>query len=158
MRVLVAFLLICISAHTAIAGNAYMSLRSGEVNMRVGPGKIYPILWTYTTRGLPVRVVGKHNDWIQIQDEASETGWIYSRLLSTTRTAMTATNNVFLHRHPDNNSDVMAKLLKHVVVVPTTCRTTWCNVTISFNDDLLKGWIRKSYLWGIESEDVFEEE
>ena len=33
----------------------FVSLKSGEVNLRTGPGKRYPIDWIYRRRGLPVR-------------------------------------------------------------------------------------------------------
>lgn len=158
MRIICLFLLAMSITSAHAADPLYMSLRSNKINMRVGPGKMYPILWTYTMRGLPVRIIDRHNDWVQIQDEASETGWVYDRLLSTTRTAMTATDDVFLRRHPDNNAGIIARLMKYVVVIPRTCRTTWCNVTLSHKGDVLKGWMRKSVLWGIDAQDVFEEE
>ncbi len=149
----------CVGLHdTADAAQTeYMSLRSGKVNMRVGPGKMHPILWTYTARGLPLKVIAKHHEWVQVQDKEGETGWIYSRLLSTVRTAMSNSHNVLVHTHPDNNASVIAKMARHVVVLPVTCRITWCNVNIPYAGDTVSGWVRKQYLWGVESADLFEE-
>jgi SH3-like domain-containing protein len=136
-----------------------MSLRSNKVLMRVGPGKFYPALWEYTVRGLPLEVIGQHNnEWLQVRDSEGETGWIYSRLLSSVRTAMVLHDNVLMHFHPDNNSPVSAKLQKYVVVVPHICRATWCRVHVPHAGKTYKGWIRKQYLWGILPSEVFEEE
>lgn len=137
----------------------FMSLRSNKVLMRVGPGKFYPALWEYTVRGLPLEVIGQHNnEWLQVRDSEGETGWIYSRLLSSVRTAMVLHDNVLMHYHPDNNSPVNAKLQKYVVVVPHICRATWCRVQVPYKGKTYKGWIRKQYLWGIVPSEVFEEE
>jgi SH3-like domain-containing protein len=138
--------------------HTYMSLRSQKVHMRVGPGKIYPIIWTYIRRGTPMEIIGKNNEWLQVQDKDGETGWMYYRLLSKVRTAMTLNDNVFLHYHPDNNAGVVARLMKHVVLLPTTCRASWCYITVNSGENALKGWIRRQYIWGIDPSELFEEE
>ncbi len=135
-----------------------MSLRSDKVNMRVGPGKMFPILWQYQRRGLPLKILDTHKDWVQLEDEDGESGWVYAKLLSSTRTAMTIADDVVLYRHPDNNSDVLATIMRHVVVVPSACRPSWCYVSVKFNGDIVKGWIRKINIWGVETQTVFEEE
>jgi SH3-like domain-containing protein len=136
----------------------YRSLRSDEVNMRVGPGKMFPILWHYQRRGLPLKVIDTHQDWVQLEDEAGESGWVYEKLLSTTMTAVTLSDNVLLYRKPDNNSDVMAKIMRYVVVVPSTCRPSWCYVSVAHEGEIVKGWVRKINIWGVETHTVFEEE
>ena len=142
----------------ASSANTYMSLRSNKVHMRVGPGKIYPVIWVYVSRGVPLKVIGKNNEWLQVQDKDGETGWIYYRLLSKVRTSITTSNNVFLHYHPDNNADISARLMRHVVVMPTTCRNTWCKINVPSGEQTISGWVRRQYLWGIDPSDLFEEE
>ncbi len=135
---------------------AYMSLKSSEVHMRVGPGKMYPIIWTYTARGLPLQVLARHQDWFQVRDIDGETGWMFGRLLSTARTALVTGNNVSLFHHPDNASGLVAQLLPHVVVSPITCRTNWCRVSVTHQGNTLKGWMLRKYLWGIQPSDFHE--
>jgi SH3-like domain-containing protein len=148
----------CFHTSAAYSTETYMSLRSNKVYMRVGPSKIYPVIWVYVTRGIPLQIIGKNNEWLQVQDKDGETGWIYYRLLSKVRTAITTSNNVFLHTHPDNNADLVARLMKHVVVLPLSCRSTWCYVTVLNGTTSIKGWVRRQYIWGIDPSDVFEEE
>lgn len=148
------------SAANALAEptHVFMSMRSGKVNMRVGPGNIYPIIWVYVLKGMPVKVVGKNNEWLQIQDKDGETGWIYHRMVTKTRTAMTTSNDVLLHSHPDNNAGISARLMKHVVVVPLACRPSWCHILIpSSVGGKVSGWVRRQYLWGIDPTELFEE-
>jgi SH3-like domain-containing protein len=136
----------------------FMSLKSNRVLMRVGPGKIYPAIWEYRVKGLPLEVMGKHNnEWFQVRDADGEIGWIYARLLSSTKTGLVMYDDVLLHHNPDNNSPVIAKLRKNVIVVPQSCRATWCDVNVPYQKKTYKGWIRKQYLWGILAGESFEE-
>jgi SH3-like domain-containing protein len=158
--VLVAILMM-IAPEFCFAQNAppiFMSLKSNRVLMRVGPGKMYPAIWEYRVKGLPLEVMGKHNnEWFQVRDADGEIGWIYARLLSSTKTGMVMYDDVLLHYNPDNNSPVLAKLRKNVIVVPQSCRATWCDVNVPYNKKTYKGWIRKQYLWGILPTESFEE-
>jgi SH3-like domain-containing protein len=119
---------------------------------------MYPAIWEYRVKGLPLEVMGKHNnEWFQVRDADGEIGWIYARLLSSTKTGMVMYDDVLLHYNPDNNSPVLAKLRKNVIVVPQSCRATWCDVNVPYNKKTYKGWIRKQYLWGILPTESFEE-
>jgi SH3-like domain-containing protein len=146
---------------TTFAANKplFMSLKSNQVLMRVGPGKIYPAIWEYKARGLPMQIIGQHNDneWLQVRDPQGEIGWIYGRLLSSTRTAIILYDGVLLHSHPDNNSGVVAKMQHKVVVIPNKCRATWCEVNVPHQNKTYKGWVRKQYLWGVQADELFEE-
>ncbi len=144
------------AAHAEPA-HVFMSLRSGKVNMRVGPGNIYPIIWVYIVRGMPVEIIGKNNEWLQIQDKDGETGWIYHRMVTKTRTAMTVSNDILLHSHPDNNAGISARLMKHVVVTPLACRSSWCRISVASTQGKLSGWVRRQYLWGLDASELFEE-
>jgi SH3-like domain-containing protein len=141
----------------AATERTYMSIRSTKVNMRVGPGNIYPIIWVYVVRGTPLEVIGKNNEWLQVQDKDGETGWVYHRMVSKVRTAMTISNDVLLHTHPDNNADVTARLMRHVVVLPLACRSSWCRISVPSGEEKIAGWVRRQYLWGMNPTELFEE-
>ena len=63
----------------------WASLRAGEVNMRVGPGEDYKILWVYRRQHLPVRVLRAMEGWRLVQDHDGARGWVLLRLLSRER-------------------------------------------------------------------------
>ena len=53
----------------------FASLDSGEVNLRAGPGKDYPILWVYQRKGLPVEIIQEFDTWRRIRDRDGTVGW-----------------------------------------------------------------------------------
>ena len=46
----------------------WASVRVGEVNMRVGPGEDYRILWVYKRPMLPLKVVRVKEGWRLVRD------------------------------------------------------------------------------------------
>ncbi len=68
----------------------FVSLKSDEVNARVGPGGDYQIAWVFRRAGLPVEVLGEFENWRQIRDSSGSTGWINAALTSARRTAVVA--------------------------------------------------------------------
>src|SRR3569623_1682469 len=59
----------------------WASLRSDEVNMRVGPSEDYQISWVYRRAGLPVKVVRIKEGWRLVRDSEGAEGWVVGRLL-----------------------------------------------------------------------------
>ena len=41
----------------------FVTLRSGEVNLRAGPGVRYPVEWVYRKRHLPVEIIAEYDTW-----------------------------------------------------------------------------------------------
>ena len=68
----------------------FVSLKSDEVNARVGPGADYQIAWVFRRAGLPVEVLGEFENWRQIRDSSGSTGWVNAALTSARRTAVVA--------------------------------------------------------------------
>ena len=46
----------------------FVSLKSNDVNLRVGPSINYPIKLKYIKKNLPVEVIDEHNVWRKIKD------------------------------------------------------------------------------------------
>ncbi|TAE82750.1 MAG: hypothetical protein EAZ74_02830 [Alphaproteobacteria bacterium] len=133
-----------------------MSLRANKVQMRVGPGKMFPILWTYTVRGIPMMALREHMGWMLVRDPEGAEGWVYARLLSSVRTAMITHHHVLMHHHPDHDASVVAKLMQMVVVIPISCQREWCLVRAPHKGESFEGWVHKPYIWGIGADEVFE--
>ena len=47
----------------------YVSLKSDEIKMRVGPGKNYQTSHIYECRHYPVKVIAEFDNWRKIEDE-----------------------------------------------------------------------------------------
>jgi len=74
----------------------YVSLRSGEVNVRRGPGLNYRIDWVFQRTGLPVRIVDEYQNWRRVADSDDAGGWVFHALLTARRTALVTDPEVAL--------------------------------------------------------------
>ena len=60
----------------------FVSLRSDQVNLRVGPGENYPIEWVLTRKEMPVEIVREFENWRMIRDWQGTEGWVHERMLT----------------------------------------------------------------------------
>src|SRR5262245_57081238 len=65
----------------------FVSLRSGEVNLRTGPGTNYPVDWVFVRRGMPVEIIAEFDVWRKIRDWQGTVGWVHQSMLDGRRTA-----------------------------------------------------------------------
>ena len=68
----------------------FVSLKSGRVNSRIGPGVNYPVDWLYLKSGLPMEIIQEYDNWRRVRDSDGAEGWINQSLLSGKRTAIAA--------------------------------------------------------------------
>ena len=66
----------------------FRSVRASEANVRIGPGRRYPIAWVFVYRGLPVQVIDAFETWRRIRDWEGAEGWIHQSLLSKRRSVI----------------------------------------------------------------------
>ena len=134
----------------------FVSLKSGKVNVRVGPSRSHPVSWVYQRKGLPVEIVAEFEHWRRVRDADGDIGWIFHSLLDGRRTALVtlpdADDTMALHVMPDETSDVIAAAETGVVVEVEACQISWC--LISANG--YAGWSSKEQLWGIYPDENFE--
>lgn len=123
----------------------YVSLKSNEVNVRVGPGKRYPITWVYTRKALPVEVVEEFGDWRKLRDYDGSEGWVHKNLLSGVRTVFVLGQRRSLYLAPDANAPTVMQADPMVIGELEECNTQWCKLEINENE----GWIRRNYIWAI---------
>jgi len=129
----------------------FVSLASSKVNVRVGPGKRYPISWVYVRSGWPVEVIAEYELWRQVRDVEGETGWIHSSLLSNRRTILIIDEQHPLFEEPTAESSVILLADPGVQGRLLECDGHWCQVEIAGN----KGWLRTSDFYGVlENEKV----
>src|SRR6516165_2822675 len=77
----------------------FVSLRSDQVNLRVGPGENYPIEWVLTRKEMPVEIVKEFENWRMIRDWQGTEGWVHERMLTGKRAVGTRCGRT-AHRMP----------------------------------------------------------
>lgn len=124
----------------------FVSLRSDQANVRVGPGKQYPIQWVLIRRHLPLEIIAEFDTWRKIKDPEGEMiGWIHQSLLSGLRTGMVSGATQAVYRKPSLSSFAIAKLESGVIAKVRKCQRNWCRVQV----DSIDGWIEQAHLWGV---------
>ena len=130
----------------------FASLRSDEVNVRIGPGKRYAISWVYHREGFPVEIIQEFDHWRKIRDFEGDTGWIYKNMLSSgKRAALVIDKPHPLRRSPDNDSPALLIAEPGVIGQLIECVSTWCRLQINSR----KGWMPKAHLWGVYDDEEF---
>ena len=128
----------------------FVSLKSGRVNSRVGPGLNYSVDWMYMKSGLPMEIVQEYDTWRRVRDADGSEGWINQSLLSGKRTAIVAPwqrgegGRINLLDEPDKDAGVVAIIEPGVIGSIKKCDGQWCEMTF----DGHTGWISQSQLWG----------
>jgi SH3-like domain-containing protein len=122
---LAAALLVALAAPAALAqGRAtrdadslprWQSLKSDNVNLRVGPGNQHPIEWVVRRRHLPVRVLAESDQWRKVRDSNGTEGWISRALLSGARYGVVSGEIRTLRRDPAVDAVAVARLEPGVV-------------------------------------------
>lgn len=122
----------------------FASLRSGEVNMRTGPGRQYPIEWVYQRRGLPMEVVATFEQWRQVRDFEGTVGWIHQSLLSANRKVLVWGEARPIRKEPSGDAAVVLKAGAGVIGTLMACEGAWCRVEI----EGVRGWLGREEIWG----------
>ncbi len=129
----------------------FASMRSGEVNMRTGPGTRYPIDWVLVSRGMPVEIIAEYEHWRRIRDWEGAEGWVHKAALTGKRSAVVIKTMRDLRQKDDPKSPVLAHLEPEAVGQILSCKIEWCRV--KFGD--VRGFLRKTEFWGAYKEEVF---
>lgn len=128
----------------------FVSLKSGKVNLRIGPGLNYPVEWLYLRSGVPMEIIQEYDNWRRVRDAEGAEGWINQSLLSGRRTAIAAPwqqgmeTELLLRDKPDTTSRIVAKLEPGVVGTIKACNGTWCEMDFSGH----RGWLSQTQIWG----------
>ena len=131
----------------------FASLDSGEVNLRAGPGKDYPILWVYQRKGLPVEIIEEFDTWRRVRDRDGDVGWVQQGLLSGKRTALILDEPRTIRAEPAGGAKPVAILNPGVVARIIECLDNdWCRLEIQGK----RGWLRRDEFFGTYPEEAFE--
>lgn len=128
----------------------FVSLRSGEVNLRTGPGVRYPIDWVYKRRNLPVEIIDEFDTWRRIRDWQGTVGWVHQSMLQGRRSVLVTGRTRLLRRDPGDESPGLAHAQAGVIGDLKRCRSDWCEVEL----EGYSGWLRTDEFYGIYPQEV----
>ncbi len=162
MQIIIVFLLFLIFCQ---AGNAdigketglevprYVSLKSNDANIRVGPSKNYPIEIKYIEKNYPLKVIEEYEDWRKVEDFKKNVGWIHKSLISGTRTGIILSNDKTTIRILNTlDGNVIGEIGKGNIVYLEKCKIDWCLISAG----KFKGWIDKKYIWGVKQNEIIK--
>ena len=142
-----------IGKETGLEIPRYVSLKSNEANIRVGPSQNYPIEIKYIKKNYPLKVLEEYEEWRKVEDFKKNTGWIHKSLISGTRTGIILSKdnkNIDLLNTLDGN--VIGEIGKGNIVFLEKCKINLCLVA-SRN---YKGWVDKKYIWGVKEKEIIK--
>ena len=131
----------------------FVSLKSGEGNVRAGPDhRYYRIKWVLLWEELPVEVIqtSKQGYWYYIRDWKGNEGWIHRHYFSSRRTVIVTEALQSLYGTYSTESRVIARVEEGVIGILKGCRAEgWCRARFQEYD----GWMPREALWGVSDRD-----
>ncbi|MBP0440547.1 SH3 domain-containing protein [Tianweitania sediminis] len=128
----------------------FVSLKSGRVNSRIGPGLNYPVDWMYLKAGMPMEIIQEFDNWRRVRDADGAEGWINQSLLSGRRTGIVTPwqrgkeTLISVLGEPSREARVVAQVEPGVIGTIKTCNGEWCEVNFAGHE----GWVSQALLWG----------
>lgn len=135
----------------------FVSLKSAQARMRIGPSTDYATRWVYTHRGLPFEITEEYGNWRRVRDFEGVTGWMHGALLSGERTAIVGPwldEALPLRQSASPRGRISARLSPQVMMRVAGCNGTWCEVSLPRKD--LEGYVDQASLWGVYPGERFE--
>jgi SH3-like domain-containing protein len=135
----------------------FVSLKSRQARLRVGPSLDYATGWIYTAKGLPMEIIEEYGHWRRVRDYAGTAGWMYGALLSGRRTGVIGPwmkTKAALRTRPDTSANETAALEARVRLTITSCDGSWCQVRLQKHD--LSGYVRQIEIWGVYPGEIVE--
>ena len=162
MQIVIAFISIIIFSQVSNANTGketgleiprYVSLKSDDANIRVGPSKNYPIKIKYIKKNYPLKVLEEYEEWRKVEDFNKNIGWFHKSLISGIRTGIVLSNDnkkIKLLNTLDGN--VIGEIGNGNIIFLEKCKINWC--LVSLGD--FKGWMDKKYIWGVKEKEIIK--
>ncbi|MDR0968028.1 MAG: SH3 domain-containing protein [Holosporaceae bacterium] len=131
------------------SGDSFVSVKSPEVNLRVGPGLEYPVVCILKKAGLPAKIAAEFGEWIKIKLSDGTEGWIKRSMVSRKNTAIVVVKEAILYRY-SSDSQPIARIEKNVIVKALKKDKGWIKIEVN----KIKGWIKKEDLWGVDENSI----
>ena len=122
-----------------------LSISSDTINLRSGPGTNYDIMATIEgAKYYPLKVIGKEGQWYKVSDVEGYQGWIFSELVSETKTVITISDTCNIRKGPGTEHPITMIAEKGASFMVLDTQKDWYHIQDSEGD---KGWIYKSLVW-----------
>ena len=130
----------------------YVSLKSNDSNLRVGPSKNYPISIKYVIDNFPIQIIDEYKNSRKIIDFENNTGWIHKSLIKGDRNGIiNSPNKKNVAVFNTFNGKQIGEVTHGSIINLSKCKLNWCLIVNKNNS----GWIEKKYIWGVEKNEVF---
>ena len=117
---------------------------TNKANLRKGPGDWYPIKWQINAPSLPLKILEKGELFDKVELHDGTQGWLSKILTSNKKNLIVIRDANLLN----SNGEIKAKVLKDNIIKTYNCdlekKPQLCRVEIQN----VKGFMKKSYLWG----------
>ena len=141
-----------IGKETGLEIPRYVSLKSDDANIRVGPSKNYPIKIKYIIKNYPLKVLEEYEEWRKVEDFKKNTGWIHKSLITGNRTGIILSNEKPVKLFNTLNGNVIGEIGKRNIVYLEKCKINWCLVSLGN----FRGWMDKKYIWGVTQNEIIK--
>mgnify|MGYP001806504134 CR=1 FL=1 len=129
----------------------YVALRSGEVNVRTGPGVRYPVEWVFLRKEMPVEITAEFDTWRRIRDWEGAEGWVHQSMLVGRRNVVVVGDIRALRKSGEAGAAVVARAEPGVIGGLQRCEREWCEVDLAG----YRGWVRRAEVWGVYEHEKF---
>ena len=142
-----------IGKETGLEIPRYVSLKSDDANIRVGPSMNYPIEIKYIIKNYPLKVLEEYQDWRKVEDFKKNIGWIHKSLISGARTGIVSSkNNKNIELFNTLHGNIIGEIGRGNIVNLEKCKIDWCLVSVGN----FKGWMDKNYIWGVKEKEIIK--
>ncbi len=124
----------------------FATLKSDEVNVRVGPGDHFPVKFVFKKAHLPVKIIREfEKEWRQVEGPDKSVGWVHKRMLTGKQWVLVLKEGI-LRKDKNPKSKPLAKLTVGVICPFKKCEEGFCKLTLK--TPALTGWFPSKDLWG----------
>ena len=130
----------------------FVSLKSDNANIRVGPSVNYPIKLKYVFQNLPLEIIDEFDVWRKSRDHEGNIGWVHKSLIKGDRFILVNYNtnkDVKLYNMP--NGKIIGIIKKNNILDLNLCILHWCKVT----QNKFSGWLLKKNIWGVYDNEIY---
>lgn len=130
----------------------FVSVKSNDANLRVGPSVNYPIKLKYVFQNLPLEIIDEFDVWRKSRDHEGNIGWIHKSLIKGERYLLISDEidmDINLYSRPKGK--IIGLVKKKNILVLISCNLNWCKV----GKDSIRGWVLKENIWGVYASEVY---
>ena len=135
------------------AQERFVTIKSSKVNARKGPNLQSPVVWIYTNKNEPVKVLANFEQWRQIQDFQGDISWIHVSMLSTKRFVILVQDAPMYRDGLLSRVDpqLIANVKRHARCALEKEGAQRSKIRCTYaGDKEIAGWVENGSLWGLK--------